>query len=75
MAVCDEAPLPSNKRHLIMMDHNCAHKKPCRLFVSLYSESWRRQCVSLEEFFGKKNNDESELLLEVEETFMFVTKW
>lgn len=58
-----------------MMDHNCAHKKPCSLFVSLYSESWRRQCVSLEQVFGKKKiNEESEVSLKVKETFPFVTK-
>lgn len=30
MAVFDKAPLPSNKRRLIMMDHNCTQKNPCR---------------------------------------------
>lgn len=25
--LCDEAPLPPTKRHLIMIDHNCARTK------------------------------------------------
>lgn len=29
MAVWDQAPLPPTKRHLIMIDHNCAHTKIC----------------------------------------------
>lgn len=29
MAVCDEAPLPPTRRHLIMIDYNCTRTKIC----------------------------------------------
>lgn len=46
--------LSIQREALIMMDHDCACKKACSLFVDLHSESWRMPCDSLEQVFGEK---------------------